>query len=56
MKHLPVTMLPEEFTRQITIVLSKFEIVKTYKFKDYAFVHFNSRKDAEEAMDILRGM
>nr|XP_022904690.1 uncharacterized protein LOC111416786 [Onthophagus taurus] len=48
-RNMSVTELPEQFNATLTRVLDGMPLRKVYKFKDYAFVHFYNRNEAEKA-------
>lgn len=55
MRNIEVTMSRNSFVRLIRAILKDLHIEKIYKFKDYAFLHFSSRRDAQRALQLCKG-
>ncbi|XP_018335310.1 heterogeneous nuclear ribonucleoprotein R-like [Agrilus planipennis] len=54
-RNLPVTMTRQELVQILTAALpTSHSMIKVYKFKDYSFLHFDNRKNAEKALEVLK--
>ncbi|KAI4470829.1 nucleotide-binding alpha-beta plait domain superfamily [Holotrichia oblita] len=54
-RNIEVTMSKNSFELLIRDILGNVLLEKVYKFKDYAFIHFRTRRDAQHALELLRG-
>ncbi|KAI4454246.1 heterogeneous nuclear ribonucleoprotein [Holotrichia oblita] len=54
-RNIKVTMPEESFELLIKDSIGNIQLEKVYKFKDYAFIHFLTRNDAQHALELLQG-
>lgn len=55
MRNLSVKWDAYSIANVVTMLVRSSCIEKVYKFKDYAFIHFYERADAEVALSLLKG-
>lgn len=54
-KYIIFSVISSKFTNAATFILLIGAVERVKKIRDYAFVHFNNREDAVEAMKALNG-
>ncbi|GJQ68582.1 hypothetical protein Trydic_g17134 [Trypoxylus dichotomus] len=53
-RNIEVTMSKNSFESIIKDILGDIHLEKVYKFKDYAFIHFRRRGEAQTALELLK--
>lgn len=55
MRNLPLIWDAAGIEQMVKKIVSPRKVLRVHKFKDYSFIHFHNRADAEIALSLLRG-